>query len=538
MSSPLHSLKKGPKSRMFVGTGLSLDNVGQRPVPFRQPNYTDDESRLLDEITTNMATNRIKAQNISTTTGSNGPSPLPSTGSPSLPKLTKNTSSRLNHMTHSSGPTDHDLMSLMMNKVTLLEQRVQFQNKEMSEKDKRVRILEDKIRIMKNASESNEPGQVKELEKKCLLLQQQIHEMETFLSDYGMIWMGEKSSEESEVYLEEEEEEEEEETEDEGMWRPGSSVSSIRPHHLDYDQLIENIKDLNILAGEGVAKVTKTTDGARLKIPEAIPLTLFRNGIMLYQGPFRPFSDPETQLCIQDLMDGYFPSELQHRYPDGIPFAVSDKRDIKFSDKRNKKIFEGSGQILGGETKPSRLIPSKLAERSGRGRNITESDSRVGLETSEIPGGLVRVDDLLNKLPKSVIRDGKVIDIRNSIGQHIKGDGNNTVGVSVVETPVSLHMMKRLEENGKRSERPVTPRNITTLRIKSECGNHTYIVKMKFTDTIGELKQYLQKHRPGIRKKFTVMSTYPTRSYTDDTATLEDCGLVPNAVLHLRSIPS
>lgn len=28
------------------------------------------------------------------------------------------------------------------------------------------------------------------------------------------------------------------------------------------------------------------------------------------------------QQCMQDLMDGYFPSELQGRFPDGVPLEV------------------------------------------------------------------------------------------------------------------------------------------------------------------------------------------------------------------------
>ena len=28
------------------------------------------------------------------------------------------------------------------------------------------------------------------------------------------------------------------------------------------------------------------------------------------------------QQCMQDIMDGYFPSELQTRYPGGVPFEV------------------------------------------------------------------------------------------------------------------------------------------------------------------------------------------------------------------------
>ena len=59
-------------------------------------------------------------------------------------------------------------------------------------------------------------------------------------------------------------------------------------------------------------------------MPECVPLTLYSNGIVMFAGPFRPIEDYETQQCLQDIMDGYFPSELQARYPDGIPFYVSN----------------------------------------------------------------------------------------------------------------------------------------------------------------------------------------------------------------------
>lgn len=31
-------------------------------------------------------------------------------------------------------------------------------------------------------------------------------------------------------------------------------------------------------------------------------------------------------MLLRDLQDGYFPHELQTRFPDGVPFAVTDKR--------------------------------------------------------------------------------------------------------------------------------------------------------------------------------------------------------------------
>ena len=58
-------------------------------------------------------------------------------------------------------------------------------------------------------------------------------------------------------------------------------------------------------------------------MPDPIPLTIYANGIIMFSGPFRSFEDPTTQECLQDISEGYFPSELQSRFPDGVPFAVS-----------------------------------------------------------------------------------------------------------------------------------------------------------------------------------------------------------------------
>ncbi|NWT72313.1 UBX11 protein, partial [Prunella himalayana] len=87
---------------------------------------------------------------------------------------------------------------------------------------------------------------------------------------------------------------------------------------VDFDLILENIKDLNALVGEGVPQVEHTARGARLRRPEPLPLTLYRNGLVLGHGAFRPYQHPATQQCLQDIMDGYFPSELQPRYPDGV----------------------------------------------------------------------------------------------------------------------------------------------------------------------------------------------------------------------------
>lgn len=57
------------------------------------------------------------------------------------------------------------------------------------------------------------------------------------------------------------------------MWDPNSSRTNSRaqsnnsnPHNIDFDKILENIKELNVLAGEGETQIEKTKSGARFKV--------------------------------------------------------------------------------------------------------------------------------------------------------------------------------------------------------------------------------------------------------------------------------
>ncbi|KAL4232808.1 UBX domain-containing protein 11 [Mactra antiquata] len=524
MSSPLSSLKKH-KAPM---------SLGQRPVPFRNTAYTGDESKLLEDITGVMASQRMKSRD-----------PFAG-GVPKLPDVSprssqgfgiahkhadveRSMSSLSNHdpdvfSEESSGPSDHELMSTMMTRITQLEAKVAYQSKELTDKDKRIKVLTDKVQLLQKSQDSDTHTHVAELENTCYILQKQIHEMETFLADYGMVWVGDKSDDNSDM-----------DSDDDGdtLWRPGSSVSQQPKFRVDYNKLFENIKDLNTLAGEGVASVKHTKDGARLKMPDAIQLTVYANGILMFNGPFRPFTDPTTQTCVQDILDGYFPSELQVRYPDGVPFNVTDKREVYYEERRTE-VFTGAGQMLGGETKPSRLVPSKLD--TGTTSSTTNSKpvkDEKRETTSELPGHQLTVEQFLKQLPKSVVKSGKIIDIRSSIGDTLQGGTKHQSDVTLVETDTVLDLKKRL--SGEEGARPYTPRDITTLRIKSLDGNHTYILKMRFNNTIGDLRNYITSQSGSDAPDFDIVSAHPNKVHSDDSVTLVDAGLTPNAVAHLRA---
>lgn len=74
------------------------------------------------------------------------------------------------------------------------------------------------------------------------------------------------------------------------------SGDSFVPPEVDFDRLLASLQDLSELVVEGEAQVTPMPGGAQFRTLEPIPIKLYRNGMMMFDGPFRPFYDPSTQV--------------------------------------------------------------------------------------------------------------------------------------------------------------------------------------------------------------------------------------------------
>ncbi|XP_063055305.1 UBX domain-containing protein 11 isoform X2 [Engraulis encrasicolus] len=424
-------------------------------------------------------------------------------------------------------PSDFELMSSMLRKLTLLEVKVKAQAMDIQRKENTIAILEKKLQ-----RKATGQGREEEMTEMCDRLQKQVWEMEKFLGDYGMIWVGDANTAAAADPDQANTEEDDPET---SGWQPASS--KVEAFRVNFDQVVECVRELNVLAGEGEAYVRAVPGGAQLARRSPVPLQLYADGILMFNGPFRPYSDPTTQQCMQDLMDGYFPSELQERFPDGVPFQLLDRREQEYKGRRQD--FPGRGHMVseganqGAEQNPA-LSDQRTNCKPGKA-DSTERSLGKALSTEESPGRAESTERFLTRLPKSVIKAGKVIDIRGSIRDHLQesgGDLEHSHSVTLIDTPALQDLRKRLDEGGGSPNE--TAADISTLRVKSEDGEKTFILKMEATQTIGELRKYLDNHRCRNSAAYDIISVYPRRRYDNDAQTLAECGLTPSATLLLQ----
>jgi len=55
---------------------------------------------------------------------------------------------------------------------------------------------------------------------------------------------------------------------------------------------------------------------------DTIGITLFKNGLVLGDSGFRTYSTLSVIRLINEMYGGWFPSELQPQFPDGVIFVV------------------------------------------------------------------------------------------------------------------------------------------------------------------------------------------------------------------------
>uniref|UniRef100_A0A8C0HWD8 UBX domain-containing protein 11 n=1 Tax=Balaenoptera musculus TaxID=9771 RepID=A0A8C0HWD8_BALMU len=281
---------------------------------------------------------------------------------------------------------------------------------------------------------------------------------------------------------------------------------SLVPPQVDFDRLLASLKDLSELAVDSDTQLTPVPSRVPHCVLEPIPLKLYRNGIVMFDGPFRPFHDPSTQRCLRDVLDGFFPSELQRLYPDGVPFKVSDLRNQVYPE-NGLDAFPGEGRVVGWQR------------------------IRKPLDRMEHPGSTMTAEKFLNRLPKFVIRQGEVIDIRGPIRDTLKNCCPLRVRIQeiVVETPALTAERERSQES---PELPAPA--LSTLRIKSENGEQAFLLMMRPEDTVGDVRTLLAQARAVEATTFEIFSTFPPTVYHNDALTLQAAGLVPNATLLLR----
>jgi UBX domain-containing protein 1 len=75
-----------------------------------------------------------------------------------------------------------------------------------------------------------------------------------------------------------------------------------------------------------------------------LKITLYSNGFVVGDGPFRDYEGPENKQFMKELNEGYVPNEIRGKYPGGISVGLEDKRKEAYRPPTPPKYVAYSGQ--------------------------------------------------------------------------------------------------------------------------------------------------------------------------------------------------
>ena len=362
-------------------------------------------------------------------------------------------------------------------------------------------------------------------------LRNQIHEMEQFLSDYGLTWVGSAGgaagSGDSVPQMDH---------------RPSSEKLSV-PASSEFTKFSAKIAELNDAIRAEPTQIV--TDAKRAKFVHAaesvnsLKLTYYRNGLLINRGPFRHCESDSFHTFVRDIMDGYFPSELQADNPDGVIIDLKDQSHIDYSDSAANEDRMTGFQLL-------KRLPKQIV-KNGEIIEVADDISRkIGLETGN-SGPAQKVElakGFIEPIQKKSNMDSPTL-LKQPI--HLQYSGNRVVTPSKKTSDKLPHSLKDSNSPISTSlfgspdtdkQKDVTE-TLAVVQVKCGNGGPTFVLKLPEDSHIFDLRnmisEYFAKESFDSSQipKFELRSAFPPRVLTD-MLSMNEAGLVPNGTIHAK----
>lgn len=221
-------------------------------------------------------------------------------------------------------------------------------------------------------------------------LRLQLEEMHQFLADYGLKWVGgEKHKLEGDI---------------QSVKLPSQGPEALG-FELDMPKILAHAKELNSITGQ--KRMAKHGPIRQFETLPEVCIAFYKDGLLVRNGPARPYAMKESRLLVRDLMDGYFPFEFKADFPEGVQLVIKDKLSESCVQVRQSS-FDGVGY---------RLDSGRVVQPSAQKDPDTSADL-AGLRALRARHGGVapqHLQQFLQKLPQSVIVGGEVVSVRGGI---------------------------------------------------------------------------------------------------------------------------
>jgi hypothetical protein len=322
---------------------------------------------------------------------------------------------------------------------------------------------------------------LKEMTQQRDELKLQVGEMEEFLGDYGLHWVGSGKDRHKAGDFDKERcfQDVDSSKANRAAYKDGVAQS----YDIKMDEIVSRIEALNKLA-EQDAKIVSQGGVARFAAAETLSIVFFADGLQVHDFPFWAYSHESAQKVLADLNEKYFPYCLKDKYPEGVLLKAVDRTSSRYDAQA---------------AAAARLPP--------------------GLSAQNVPNAQ---GQFLGRLPENVIRDGQVISVRKEVESMVN---------PCAAGPQDAETFTLLPEGH--------PGPQVVLNIRMEQGWRLLLTCAEDTTSAAVVKAVnacrWKRQLPSLGAKRVLSSNMPPRSLDESSEeTMAQAGLAPNAALFVR----
>ena len=233
-------------------------------------------------------------------------------------------------------------------------------------------------------------------------------------------------------------------------------------------------------------------------------VVFYKNGVHLEGFPIFYNGSHDALALISDLLDGYFPRQLEKSDPDGVPLELVDRLDEAYD---GKAVQPTAGNKI-----------MSLA-------NIDEQAMRP-----------VKKEDFLKLIPESMTKDGKIIQVRKAVEERLAGGTAPPKPTKALKNVIKDASGMWVVQN----EYFLDPKyqnsaEVSILKVRIDSIEECLICHISKHERIQDLHTLLTGCLVLKSKKWKIINGFPRTEFSlTENKTLEDLELYPRAAIFLQ----
>ncbi len=431
-----------------------------------------------------------------------------------------------------------DFTTTILQRLRIVEAEAKDSRQQLAVQLTRNQQLEDEVTSLKAATDDSKDmiADMKKLKQENYSLKKKIQDMEDFLADYGLVWVGNDKKEQQKAANPSRGRRLNEDDDDDNI----NEDDGEQGHIVSFAEFSRFIKELNDIIFAEPTQIVKDDreKKARLahasEVLERIRVIYYKNGLMIKRGPFRPCNSNSYLSFVQDVIDGYFPSEFRKEYPDGVTFDLVDKHDVEFVEgvtDQSQELRMSTTQFLNRLAKKTILKNGEIVEIRG------DIEARLNLQ-SGYTGNANGSGSSAAPVPDTTTKTNEEERPKTSGGSGFCWEP------STIPDPNAGNYGKIIHIDTEASKNPHQIKLGKTAKIQVKWIDHTSLVMVMFElNTIQELREEIARHfkqQGGTVPRTScqdveLRTSFPAKLLLDGV-TLMEASLVPNGTIHARKI--